>query len=67
MNETSAILTCLNCNRPETERPLVSLRYRGKPAWICTQCLPILIHHPQRLSGKLENAEQIPPGAPDGQ
>lgn len=30
-------------------------------AWICSQCLPILIHHPQELAGKLSGAESLPP------
>jgi hypothetical protein len=53
---------CLNCARPEMEMPLVSLRYRGEAAWICSQCLPQLIHHPQQLVGKLPGAESITPG-----
>jgi hypothetical protein len=50
---------CLNCSRPETEMPLVSLRYSGSQAWICSQCLPVLIHHPKKLVGRLEGAENI--------
>ncbi len=52
--------TCLNCNRPETVIPLVNLRYAGSQAWICSQCLPILIHQPQQLAAKLRGAEQFP-------
>lgn len=54
------MLFCLNCERPEAVTPLVSLRYAGQAAWICTQCLPVLIHKPQQLSGKLANAERLP-------
>lgn len=46
-------LTCLNCVRSEAEIPLVSLRYAGHQAWICSECLPLLIHHRERLAGKL--------------
>ncbi len=54
---------CLNCNRPETETPLVTLRMAGRSLWICPQCLPILIHHPEQLTDKLEQATRIvPPG-----
>lgn len=56
-----APVACLRCERPETAIPLVSLRYKGEQAWICSQCLPVLIHQPQRLSGKLVGAEGIPP------
>jgi hypothetical protein len=52
---------CLNCERTENEIPLVSLRYAGGQAWICSQCLPTLIHKPQNLAGKLPGASQIPP------
>jgi hypothetical protein len=55
---------CLNCNRPETEIPLVSLRYAGRPAWICSQCMPVLIHNPQKLAEKLPGAEHIAPAEP---
>ena len=58
---TDTMLTCLNCQRPETMVPLVSLRYQGNSAWICSQCLPILIHDPQQLVGRLANAESIEP------
>ncbi len=58
---TDTILTCLNCQRPESVVPLVSLRYQSAPGWICSQCLPILIHKPQQLAGRLTNAEAIAP------
>ncbi len=64
MQETNTIYYCLNCRRPETEIPLVALRHAGEQAWICSQCLPTLIHQPQRLVGKLTGAENISP-APD--
>ena len=64
MNETKTPYRCLNCSRSETETPLVSLRHAGNQTWICTQCLPVLIHHPQQLIGKLAGAEKIEPVAP---
>ncbi len=51
---------CLSCSRPEDVIPLVSLRYGGKEAWICSYCLPRLIHEPQSLVGKLAGADTIP-------
>lgn len=56
---------CLNCERAESVVPLVSLRYAGDQAWICSQCLPILIHQPQRLIGRLAGAERIEPAEHD--
>ena len=61
MEETKTLNHCLNCNRSETEMPLVALRYAGNPAWICSQCLPMLIHQPQHLAGKLAGAENFGP------
>ncbi|MFN8454037.1 MAG: hypothetical protein U0401_05070 [Anaerolineae bacterium] len=66
MVETKTICSCLNCNRPETAIPLVSLRYAGSQAWICSQCLPILIHQPQQLVGKISGAENFSPAQPHG-
>ncbi len=59
MSETNTH-ECLNCERPESVIPLVALRYQGHEAWICSQCLPQLIHQPQRLAGKLAGAENLP-------
>ncbi|MCA9926083.1 MAG: hypothetical protein KC419_13920 [Anaerolineales bacterium] len=56
---------CLNCGRSEMEMPLVTLRHAGKQAWICSSCLPVLIHKPQQLAGKLQGAEQIEPANHD--
>ncbi|RME82933.1 MAG: hypothetical protein D6775_09470 [Caldilineae bacterium] len=63
MNDSTTLLTCLNCGRSEQQVPLVALRYNQTPGWICSQCLPILIHQPQRLAGKLKGAENLPPAA----
>ncbi len=59
--QDSTLHSCLNCNRPETTAPLVCLRYSGSSAWICSQCLPTLIHQPHLLIGKLAGAENIGP------
>ena len=65
MTTTNTTANCLNCGRPETVIPLVSLRYNGDQAWICSQCLPVLIHNPQRLAGRLANAEKLEPAEHD--
>ena len=59
MQDKNTTQQCLNCNRAETEIPLVNLRYARNEAWICSQCLPLLIHHPEELVGKLAGAEQF--------
>lgn len=48
---------CLACGRGEADVPLVVLTHRGVPRWICPQCLPTLIHQPERLEGKLGAAD----------
>ena len=51
---------CLNCARSEREIPLISLRYQGNEAWICSQCMPQLIHQPELLADKLSGADSFP-------
>jgi hypothetical protein len=61
MSSTKSKTQCLNCERSDAETPLLHLRYNGDELWICSQCLPTLIHAPQKLSGKIDNADQIKP------
>lgn len=56
--ETEPKLVCLNCNRTESEIPLVNLRYKGRNEWICSQCLPVLIHHAHELADKLSGDDR---------
>lgn len=51
----SDINKCINCQREETTIPLVSIRFSLIPTWICTQCLPTLIHNPAQLLDKFKN------------
>lgn len=60
MNEEKKLKHCLNCNVSENQIPLVNLTFNGNQAFICSRCLPILIHSPQKLVGKLDGAENIP-------
>ena len=52
---------CLACERSQDDVPLVSLVYRGVAHWICPQHLPLLIHDPAQLAGKIEGAERMEP------
>lgn len=56
---------CLNCHCNESEAPLVTLQYKGQAAYICSQCFPVLIHAPAKLSGKLADAEKLQPAKHD--
>ncbi|MCU0411569.1 MAG: hypothetical protein MUE68_05145 [Bacteroidetes bacterium] len=49
--------TCLACGRTQSEVPLITLSYQDRSFLICPQHLPVLIHNPQALVGKLPGAE----------
>ncbi len=47
---------CLACDQDSDATPLICLEYRGEPLWICPQHMPLLIHQPERLVGRLAGA-----------
>ena len=53
--------TCVACGRGADLVPLLTIEFRGRQARICTEHLPILIHDPGRLAGRLEGAETLNP------
>ncbi|MBM3145597.1 MAG: hypothetical protein FJ010_11635 [Chloroflexi bacterium] len=57
MTDQTAI--CVYCERTHDQAPLIPLNYRGQHYWICPQHLPVLIHKPQVLVGKLPGAENL--------
>jgi hypothetical protein len=61
MTQVTKELYCIHCKTSENETPLLHLQYRGEKLWICSHCLPILIHAPQKLAGKIQSADQIKP------
>jgi serine protease inhibitor ecotin len=52
---------CLVCQRSKYEIPLVKLQYGDENYYICPQHIPVLIHHPEELVGKLPGAEKLEP------
>jgi hypothetical protein len=58
MNETHK---CIACERTSDEVPLLTLEYQGGVFNICPQHLPVLIHDPTRLTGRLAGAENMQP------
>ena len=52
---------CVNCGRTDADAPLLQFRFRGAVRWICSSCLPVLIHQPDRLAAGLPGAGSIPP------
>lgn len=61
MSEPAEEKRCLACKRDEHQTPLVNLDYQGNKLWICPQHLPILIHDPAQLIGRLKGAENLRP------
>lgn len=61
MGDSSTAKRCLACERDEQATPLIVLDYRGQRLWICPQHLPLLIHDPVQLVGRLVGAEQLKP------
>ncbi|MDH5607899.1 MAG: hypothetical protein OEY56_00340 [Cyclobacteriaceae bacterium] len=52
---------CIYCERTSGEVPLLSIEFKGQQLKICPQHLPILIHNPAELIGKLPGAEGLSP------
>jgi MinD superfamily P-loop ATPase len=38
------VQTCFQCGQSEQERTLLPCRQEGQSLWVCTRCLPALIH-----------------------
>jgi hypothetical protein len=50
---------CVFCERTSTEVPVLSVDFRGSTFGICSQHLPVLIHDPAQLAGRLAGAESL--------
>ena len=61
MSEVPSNPKCLACDRDSSATPLLPVEYQGKRLWICPQHLPVLIHDPTQLAGKLDGAENLKP------
>jgi hypothetical protein len=60
MSEASESM-CIVCSRNSDQTPLIPVEYRGSAIRICPQHLPILIHDPAQLIGRLPGAENLRP------
>ena len=63
MGKNDTLHSCIHCEKSETEAPILRLRFMGEEAAICSSCLPVLIHRPDRLVGRLKGAETIEPSS----
>lgn len=66
MNQATDPMRCSNCGMSETDAPLLALRYAGKDAWICSRCIPTLVHNPDALAETLRAASPAPPTRTEG-
>ncbi len=53
---------CIVCEVGNQDVPLVKIDYRDQELYICPQHVPVLIHHPEQLIGKLPGAETFKAG-----
>ncbi len=65
LNMSTQDAKCVYCERDSDEVPLLTLTYQGTNLWICPQHMPVLIHNPAQLVGKLPGAENLSSGNPD--
>ena len=57
--------TCLNCKKTEQEIPLLQMRYKEANVYICPQCLPVLIHKPEKLADILPGMDILKLARPE--
>ena len=51
--------TCIHCSRSDEHVPLLTMIYKGGEYQICSEHLPVLIHSPHKLTGKLPDADKL--------
>ncbi len=54
----TSVNQCVVCGQTESEMPLVAMRYRGVQVWVCTACIPVVIHHAHQIMGRLQQAAE---------
>lgn len=54
-------VVCLLCERDSDAVPLIAMLYRRATLHICPQHLPVVIHDPSQLIGRLPGAETFRP------
>ena len=53
--------TCVHCGQVDSQVPLILFYYQDQERHICTEHLPVLIHTPTKLTGKLPDMDKINP------
>ncbi|MFL7812696.1 MAG: hypothetical protein ACK2TT_08540 [Anaerolineales bacterium] len=57
--------SCIYCGRNASQVPLLSFLYQDQEFQICAEHLPILLHQPGKLAGKLPGADTLSPAKHD--
>ncbi len=52
---------CVVCEHTENKVPLITVKYQDQEYHICPSHLPMLIHQPHLLVGKMPGAENLTP------
>jgi hypothetical protein len=59
--ESDGFRLCVGCEKSDREIPILSFYFKGEERFICTSCLPTLLHRPGKLADRLIGAENIEP------
>lgn len=59
MSEATAKGACIVCEADSDSTALIPFEFKGKSYHVCAQHLPVLIHKPEQLVGRLPGAEGI--------
>lgn len=50
--------TCFNCQRSEMEIPVIGWQYQGQKVWVCSECMPLLIHKWHQVAEKMSTPKK---------
>lgn len=57
MTNTISNDRCFNCARDEYVIPLIAWRFQGRDLWVCSECMPLLIHKWRQVQEQLAKVE----------
>lgn len=49
---------CFNCDRNEDMIPVIAWRYQGQALWVCSECMPLLIHKWQQVAANIQKVQK---------
>lgn len=57
MTKTLSNDRCFNCARDEDVIPLIAWRFQERDLWVCSECMPLLIHKWMQVQEQLAKVE----------